>query len=296
MNKNTESLDSLVYEYAKPNSNRSSLYIPNAYTFGIRNRKTVAEKLCLTPSKTNNCSLNDWAPYIPHLKEGVLRREEIKLEYIPRHQFQTPPVMNMNSEQRTYNATAWQLVNKTFNNNWGAQGEQRPFRRNILQWTRELDPKSMLEIGCYRAHYLELLRKDGWEGEYTGIDITPAFIEECKKKFPDEKFQIGDARQLPFADNSFDVVMCTGVLMHLDQPWKALAEAERVAKNKVIISAYGSSDTTFSTDRGDFLNTWFSRRDMEKRIKGKIEKFAEFQRKEFKDGRHFMFQWIVRKA
>ncbi len=202
----------------------------------------------------------------------------------------------MNAKQRSYNAHAWQQVNKTFNNNWGAHGEQRPFRQNILQWVKEFDPESMLEIGCYRGHYLELLRKDGWEGEYTGVDITPAFIEECKKKFPDENFQLGDARQLPFADNSFDVVMCTGVLMHLDRPWQALAEAERVATNKVIISTYGSSDKTFRTDGAGFLNTWFGRKDMENHIKGKIEKFVEFQRKEFSGGRRFMFQWIVQEG
>lgn len=202
----------------------------------------------------------------------------------------------MNAKQHTYNARAWQKVNKTFNNKWGAKGAQLPFRQNIFKWVKELNPKSMLEISCYRGHYLELLRNAGWEGEYTGIDITPAFIEECKKKFPDETFQLGDARQLSFPDNSFDVVMCTGVLMHLDQPWKALAEAERVARNKVVISVYGSGTKTFKTDGAGFLNTWFSRKDMEKHIKGKIEKFVAFKRKEFSDGRRYMFQWIVKES
>ena len=45
------------------------------------NRKTTRKELRLTPSKNiskiNKCKWNDWAPYIPHLKEGVLRREEI---------------------------------------------------------------------------------------------------------------------------------------------------------------------------------------------------------------------------
>jgi ubiquinone/menaquinone biosynthesis C-methylase UbiE len=41
-------------------------------------------------------------------------------------------------------------------------------------------------------------------------------------------FQVGDAYDLPFPDASFDRVVATQVLLHLAEPWRAVAEMRRV--------------------------------------------------------------------
>ena len=43
---------------------------------------------------------------------------------------------------------------------------------------------------------------------------------------------IGDAHDLPFKDNTFDIILCTEVLEHLHTPQKAISEMQRVLKPK----------------------------------------------------------------
>jgi ubiquinone/menaquinone biosynthesis C-methylase UbiE len=47
---------------------------------------------------------------------------------------------------------------------------------------------------------------------------------------------VGDGIQLPFADNSYDVALETGVLHHVERPELVVREMMRVAKKAVFIS------------------------------------------------------------
>lgn len=49
------------------------------------------------------------------------------------------------------------------------------------------------------------------------------------KKFPNQEFIIADGEELPFADKSFDYVVCSHVLEHVDDPVKFMNEQFRVA-------------------------------------------------------------------
>src|SRR5690606_12199311 len=48
--------------------------------------------------------------------------------------------------------------------------------------------------------------------------------------------QVGSAYELPFADNSFDVVFTSNLLHHLENPALAVREMHRVSKKHVVIS------------------------------------------------------------
>src|SRR5919109_5463651 len=50
----------------------------------------------------------------------------------------------------------------------------------------------------------------------------------------DRPLVIADVAALPFADNSFDVVICSHVLEHVEDPDAALAELERVGNRGYI--------------------------------------------------------------
>ena len=78
----------------------------------------------------------------------------------------------------------------------------------------------------------------------TGIDISGADIAAARGVFPNIRFEVGDAANLPFAGESFDaVVMCYG-LLHFADPETALREAWRVLRSgsRVAFSTWASPE------------------------------------------------------
>ena len=73
----------------------------------------------------------------------------------------------------------------------------------------------LLDCGCGTAPMLTLLHKKYPDKHYTGIDLTPKMIEVAKaKKMKNVKLIVADCENLPFADHSFDVVICCQSFHH----------------------------------------------------------------------------------
>jgi ubiquinone/menaquinone biosynthesis C-methylase UbiE len=89
----------------------------------------------------------------------------------------------------------------------------------------------VLDIGCGPAVVGNLFR--GTRVEYYGVDLSEAMIDVCRESFgkdPQFAFSIQEIEMLGFADASFDVVLCLGVLEYvLDEP-AAIREVVRVMK------------------------------------------------------------------
>src|SRR5437870_7624601 len=69
----------------------------------------------------------------------------------------------------------------------------------------------------------------------TGIDLTPAMIERARALALEERlgnvtWQVGDVLPLPFARDSFSVVVCRFAFHHFRQPERVLAEMKRVCR------------------------------------------------------------------
>ena len=79
----------------------------------------------------------------------------------------------------------------------------------------------VLDVGCGDAHLKGLV-----SSEYIGIDIAGR---------PDVVFDLEQGK-LPFRDNSFDCVVCTDVLEHLEEIHSMFSELARVTRKYVIIS------------------------------------------------------------
>ncbi len=70
----------------------------------------------------------------------------------------------------------------------------------------------VLDIGCGTGIYATCFSAD----KYTGVDISPAYVDRCKRRCPKHTFQVMDATQLDFGDATFGAAMISGVLHHLD--------------------------------------------------------------------------------
>ncbi|MFA9477136.1 class I SAM-dependent methyltransferase [Phycisphaerales bacterium AB-hyl4] len=81
----------------------------------------------------------------------------------------------------------------------------------------------VLDVGCD----MKRIKKLRPELDYLGIDIGGE---------PDMQVDLQAAGKLPFDDKSFDTIVCTDVLEHLDNLHQIFAELVRVSRGKVVLS------------------------------------------------------------
>jgi ubiquinone/menaquinone biosynthesis C-methylase UbiE len=92
----------------------------------------------------------------------------------------------------------------------------------------------ILDAGCGFGCMDLVLAGELPECEITGIDMSEPLLRHAVSSLhgiPSGRrirFERGDARNLRFEDNSFDVVFCIGVLHLADRPLAMLDEIERV--------------------------------------------------------------------
>lgn len=97
-------------------------------------------------------------------------------------------------------------------------------RRGLLDGLTEFFPRlrgAVLDVGCGRKPYRDLVPAE----RYTGVDIDTAVTRTLAAA--DVYY---DGRMLPFADGSFDAVLCSQVLEHVFTPETFLAEIRRVLR------------------------------------------------------------------
>jgi SAM-dependent methyltransferase len=75
-----------------------------------------------------------------------------------------------------------------------------------------------------------------------GLDLNEAMLAVARRLRPDVEWRQGDAAELPFADNSFDTVLCQSALMFFPDPAAALREMARVStpEGTVAVQVYSS--------------------------------------------------------
>lgn len=91
--------------------------------------------------------------------------------------------------------------------------------------------EKILDLGCGNGRLLQIFK--GMNIEYFGVDNSEKLIEIAKEKYPENKFQVADALNLPFPENFFDKIYSIAVLHHIpSEEFKLqfLKEAKRVLK------------------------------------------------------------------
>ena len=175
-----------------------------------------------------------------------------------------PPVFNI-EKRPDYDPTLWRNV-PTYAEDKMTDVESKIDRAQlypeIIETIRETyeSGDSILDVGCAGGHfYLTLKKLLALKNlDYTGIDVTPEYIEFAHEKFPDVKWHVGDVRKLPFSDGQFDHTLCLFVLVHLGKPGVAAAvkELTRVTKKQVILAGYFAKarvDGIQNTEGHDFI-------------------------------------------
>jgi len=109
---------------------------------------------------------------------------------------------------------------------------------SILKYLKTDD--KVLEVGCGEGILSVFAAQKGVQ--ITALDISRPNLEAAKK-FAEEqgverniKFIESDAENLPFPDNSFDMVIADNILEHLPNFEKGLSEIRRVTRKNAIIA------------------------------------------------------------
>jgi len=91
--------------------------------------------------------------------------------------------------------------------------------------------------------------------EYTGMDISPDFLKEAKRRFPKHKFIEGNVMETPFKENEFDWVIARGMGGHPSEPPSAFfknlrGELTRIGRSVIVL--WNSKPTEYNIYHNDF--------------------------------------------
>lgn len=151
-------------------------------------------------------------------------------------------------------ARAWWNRNPCMSHHSNLKGKKyflqiKRIRYKLHPWIKEIiknqfpsNGSKLLEIGCGQGIDLLEFLKMGFS--VIGMDFSLKSIKLSKKYFKlfNEKacFLVGDAENLEFRNNTFDLVYSYGVLHHTPNTQKAINEIHRVLKSdgKAIVMLY----------------------------------------------------------
>ena len=104
--------------------------------------------------------------------------------------------------------------------------------RTVFEWLPLRDDSFILDLACGRGYYLNMLRHLS-ACRLAGIDIAPAVLQQARRNvghLPDLLLGRADASALPWAADTFDAVILSELLEHVEDDLAALQECRRVLK------------------------------------------------------------------
>ena len=93
---------------------------------------------------------------------------------------------------------------------WGKLGREHVRFQVMTDVVQEVGAASVLDVGCGFADLFDHLVAQGWNGEYSGIDIVPGLLAEARERHPSLDLQEADVASYESA-GTFDVVVASGV-------------------------------------------------------------------------------------
>ena len=128
------------------------------------------------------------------------------------------PVMDSNYEQK-YHAIEdhfwWFLA-------------RRDYLQKVMRRYAIAKDAAILEVGCSGGPLLAELQAAGYTN-LRGLDVSPVAIDRAKARGLSNLF-VMDATKPDFPDNTFDLLIASDILEHLQKPQEALAQWQRILK------------------------------------------------------------------
>jgi ubiquinone/menaquinone biosynthesis C-methylase UbiE len=128
----------------------------------------------------------------------------------------------------------------------------RPYAEMIAERARAFQPKRVLETAAGTGVVTKALHDALPDAEIVATDLNPPMLEEAARRVGDGKvrFEAADALDLPFEDESFDLVVCQFGVMFFPDKVRGNAEAYRVLapRGRYLLVIWNSVDRNFATE------------------------------------------------
>jgi SAM-dependent methyltransferase len=135
-----------------------------------------------------------------------------------------------------YHPRFWQETVKRFRDHYGLQ-----------------ENSSILDVGCAKGFMLHDFKELMPDLKIAGIDISPYALDHAMASVK-PYLQLGDAKELPFEDQSFDLVIAINTIHNLDleECKQAIQEVQRVSRKYAFITM----DAWRTEDERERLSKW----------------------------------------
>jgi SAM-dependent methyltransferase len=110
------------------------------------------------------------------------------------------------------------------------------FFGNIRDLYLSIEPESVFDGGCGEGFILDSLNKARPVRSCFAIDLDINEVRDASHNLPFCDVRRGSLYEIPFPDDSFDLVICSEVMEHLDNPGRGLEELHRVSRKYAILS------------------------------------------------------------
>jgi SAM-dependent methyltransferase len=118
-------------------------------------------------------------------------------------------------------------------------------RTYLFQKAGLIDKSRVLEVGCGTGAILSELSNIT---SLHGLDIDDNALAQCRINAPAASLVQGNALQLPYSNETFDIVYCHFLLLWVHDPLQALLEMKRVGRSGAHIIAFAEPDYTARID------------------------------------------------
>ncbi len=112
----------------------------------------------------------------------------------------------------------------------------RRFQRRVVELLEPHRFETVLDVGCGEG-FLARVLLDAFPGiRLAGVDASEGAIEEARARCPEASFRVERVEALAEAGERYDLVVCSEVLEHLDEPREALASLAQLSKKYALLT------------------------------------------------------------
>ena len=131
--------------------------------------------------------------------------------------------VNLPKEMQSHH---YPILYQVEDSHWWYVGRRRIIRSLVEKMLSNRKAR-ILDVGCGTGANLKMLAD---YGRAEGVDISPQAVEFCRERGLDS-VRLGAAEQLPYENDSFELVTALDVIEHLDDDVAGLREMRRVLRH-----------------------------------------------------------------